>query len=46
MFDLKSLAELAKIDAAPDADGILYDPASKRVFSMILHAATCEISFP
>jgi YVTN family beta-propeller protein len=34
MFDLKSLAELAKIEAAPDADAILYDPASKRVFSM------------
>jgi DNA-binding beta-propeller fold protein YncE len=34
MFDLKSFAELAKIPAAEDADAIIYDPASKRVFSL------------
>jgi DNA-binding beta-propeller fold protein YncE len=33
MFDLKTLAVLGKAIAAPDADAILYDPASKRVFS-------------
>ena len=33
MFDLKTLAQLAKIPAAEDADAIIYDPASKRVFS-------------
>jgi len=33
MFDLKTLAQLAKIPAADDADAIIYDAASKRVFS-------------
>jgi hypothetical protein len=33
MFDLKSLKELARIPAAEDADAIIYDAASKRVFS-------------
>jgi DNA-binding beta-propeller fold protein YncE len=34
MFDLKTLAVLGKAKAALDADGILYDPVTKRVFSM------------
>jgi hypothetical protein len=34
MFDLKSLEPLAKIPAAEDADAIIYDAASKRVFSL------------
>jgi DNA-binding beta-propeller fold protein YncE len=33
MFDAKTLKGLLKIPAAPDADAIIYDPASKRVFS-------------
>jgi DNA-binding beta-propeller fold protein YncE len=33
MFDLKSLAVLDRIAAAPDADAVLYDPGSKRVFT-------------
>jgi DNA-binding beta-propeller fold protein YncE len=33
MFDLKTLKVLGKTIAAPDADAILYDPASKRVFT-------------
>lgn len=33
MFDLKTLEPLAKIPAADDADAIIYDAASKRVFS-------------
>jgi YVTN family beta-propeller protein len=34
MFDLKTLAVLGKAIAAPDADAIVYDPATKRIFSM------------
>ncbi len=34
MFDLKSFAELARIPAAEDADAILYDAPSNRVFSL------------
>jgi YVTN family beta-propeller protein len=33
MFDLKTLKVLGKTKAAEDADAILYDPASKRVFT-------------
>lgn len=32
VFDLKSLKTVARVKAKPDADGILYDPASKHVF--------------
>ena len=32
-FDLKSLAVVGKVPAAEDADAIIYDPASHRVFS-------------
>jgi len=33
MFDLKTYKTLARIPAAEDADAIIYDPASKRIFS-------------
>jgi hypothetical protein len=33
MFDLQSLKPLGKIHAAEDADAIIYDPVSNRVFS-------------
>jgi DNA-binding beta-propeller fold protein YncE len=33
MFDLKTLKALRRIPAAEDADAIIYDPASNRVFS-------------
>jgi YVTN family beta-propeller protein len=33
MFDLKTLKVTGDTNAAPDADSIVYDPASKRVFS-------------
>jgi len=33
MFDLKTLKVLARTTAAMDCDGILYDPATKRVFT-------------
>ena len=33
IFDLKTLQKLGEADAAPDADCILYDPASKHVFT-------------
>jgi len=34
MFDLKTLKVLGRIPAEPDADIILYDPATKRIFTM------------
>ncbi len=34
MFDLKSLKVVGRTHAAEDADGILFDPASNRVFTM------------
>lgn len=34
MFDLKTFKALGKIPAAQDADAILYDPASNRVFTL------------
>lgn len=33
MFDLKTLKVLGRIDAAPDADAIIFDPATKRIFT-------------
>ena len=33
MFDLKTYKTLARIPAAEDADAIIYDPSSKRIFS-------------
>ncbi len=40
MFDLHSLKVLARIKAADDADAVLYDPASKRVFTFNGDAAS------
>jgi DNA-binding beta-propeller fold protein YncE len=42
MFDLQTLKTLGKAAAAPDCDAILYDPASKRVFTFNgdAHSAT------
>jgi DNA-binding beta-propeller fold protein YncE len=34
MFDLKTFKSLGRIPAAEDADAILYDPASNRVFTL------------
>ena len=34
MFDLKSFKALGRIPAAEDADAIIYDPVSKRVFTL------------
>jgi YVTN family beta-propeller protein len=34
IFDLKTLKTIGEVNAAPDADCVVYDPASKRVFSM------------
>jgi YVTN family beta-propeller protein len=34
VFDLKTLKTIGEINAAPDADCVIYDPASKRVFAM------------
>lgn len=34
MFDLKTLKKTGEVEAADDADCIIYDPASKRVFSL------------
>lgn len=34
IFDLKTLKIIGEVNAAPDADCVIYDPASKRVFSM------------
>lgn len=34
MFDLKTFKALGRIPAAEDADAVIYDPASKRVFTM------------
>ncbi len=34
MFDLKTFKELARIHAAEDADAIVFDPASNRVFTL------------
>jgi hypothetical protein len=33
-FDLKTLKAVGEAKAAPDADSVVYDPASKRVFSL------------
>lgn len=34
IFDLKTLKVIGEVSAAPDADCVLYDPATKRVFSL------------
>ncbi len=42
MFDLRTLKVLRRTTAAPDADAILYDPASRRIFTFNgdAHSAT------
>ena len=42
IFDLKTLKIVGKADAAPDADCVIYDPASKHVFTFNCdsHSAT------
>jgi YVTN family beta-propeller protein len=34
VFDLKTFGVIGEAKAAPDADGIVYDPSSKRIFTM------------
>src|SRR5206468_3688615 len=34
MFDLKTLQVISRIPAQDDADGIVFDPTTKRVFTM------------
>jgi len=46
MFDLKSYRTLSRIPAAEDADAIIYDPASKRVFSFNGDAASSTVVDP
>ncbi len=46
MFDLKTLATLGRIPAGDDADAILYDPASQRVFSLNGDANTATVIEP
>ena len=43
MFDLKTYKGLLKIRAADDADAIIYDPSSKRVFSFNGDAGTSTV---
>lgn len=42
VFDLKTLKTIGEVNAAPDADCVIYDPASKRIFAMAgdSHSAT------
>ncbi|HXC25136.1 MAG TPA: hypothetical protein VNU46_04410 [Gemmatimonadaceae bacterium] len=46
MFDLKTLQVLGKTIAAQDADAILYDPASKRVFTFNGDARSSSVIDP
>jgi DNA-binding beta-propeller fold protein YncE len=46
MFDLKTFKELGRIPAGEDADAIIYDPASKRVFSFNGDAHTATVIEP
>jgi DNA-binding beta-propeller fold protein YncE len=43
MFDLKTFKELARIPAAEDADAIIYDASSNRVFSLNGDAHTSTV---
>jgi len=46
IFDLKTLKVTGEVSAAPDADCVLYDPATKRVFSMNgdSHSSTVRVA--
>jgi DNA-binding beta-propeller fold protein YncE len=46
MFDLKTLRVLRRTKAADDADAILYDPASKRVFTFNGDANSASVIDP
>lgn len=46
IFDLKTLGILGRVKAAPDADGILYDPASKHVFVFEGDSNSCTVIDP
>jgi DNA-binding beta-propeller fold protein YncE len=46
MFDLKTLQVLSKSPAADDADAILYDPASQRVFTFNGDAGSSTVIDP
>jgi DNA-binding beta-propeller fold protein YncE len=46
MFDLKTLAVLHRATAAIDADGILYEPVTKRIFTMNGDAASSSVFDP
>jgi DNA-binding beta-propeller fold protein YncE len=46
MFDLRTLKVLGRATAAPDADAILYDPASKRVFTFNGDAHSASVIDP
>lgn len=46
MFDLKTLKVLRRTTAALDADAILYDPATKRVFTMNGDAGSSSVFDP
>jgi hypothetical protein len=43
MFDLKTLKVLRRTTAAPDADAVLYDPVSKRVFTFNCDAHSSSV---
>jgi len=46
MFDLKTLRVLGRTKAADDADAVLYDPASKRVFTFNGDARSSSVIDP
>jgi YVTN family beta-propeller protein len=46
MFDLKTLKELGRTTAAEDADAVLYDPASNRVFTFNGDAGSATVIDP
>lgn len=46
MFDLKTLAERGRTTAAVDADAVLYDPASDRVFTFNGDAGSASVIDP
>lgn len=46
MFDLATLHVLRRTKAADDADAVLYDPASKRIFTFNGDAATSSVLDP
>ena len=46
MFDLMTLAVLGRIPAAPDADAILFEPATKHIFTFNGDAGTASVIDP